>query len=133
MGDVEKVIEENREKGVYQVLNQIYLHYLNYYMEDKDRTIFILHSIMFPPVELKEKAVAIYLSSTKIAFEKIKEIFVEGMDRKLLKRLSAEEHLNIYTQVIHTYYFDIAVLNRDLTIDEAEKAWNRYLDGVKKI
>ncbi|WP_186429837.1 hypothetical protein [Clostridium sp. BSD9I1] len=102
------------------------LHYVTDYIKDKQRTIFVLKSVMFTPDELREKVVDIFYKNASEFNIYMKEIFNKCMEKGIIKDLLLQEHEDIFYKFVDCFLFEITAINKVITSDEIEKHWMFY-------
>ncbi|MPN31779.1 hypothetical protein SDC9_179254 [bioreactor metagenome] len=124
--EVKDIIIISEEKPYKDILNDIYRHYVTAYIKDKQRTIFLLRSVMFPPDELREKVLNIFQKSSSEFNTHIQEIFRKCIEEGIIKDFSIQEHEDIFYKFVDCFLFEITAINKVITSDEIEKHWMFY-------
>ncbi|MEG1255774.1 TetR/AcrR family transcriptional regulator [Clostridium sp.] len=129
---LEEVIEGCNNNLLENPLYDIYKYYLNFYMNESSRTIFLIRSVMFPPDELRDKVFNILESKTNELNKKIEEILLKLIRENIIKDLPTKEHLSIFYRLINSFIFEITALNRKIKIVEMDHQWERYWSSIAK-
>ncbi|KGK86013.1 TetR/AcrR family transcriptional regulator [Clostridium sp. HMP27] len=124
--EVKDIIISSEGKSYKDILHDIYRHYVTAYIKDKQRTIFLLRSVMFPPDELREKVLNIFQKSSSEFNVHIKEIFRGCIEGGIIKDFPIQEHEDIFYKFVDCFLFQITVTNKIITMDEIEKHWMFY-------
>lgn len=124
--EVKHIIISSEGKPYKDILHDIYRHYVTAYINDKQRTVFLLRSVMFPPDELREKVLYIFRKNSSEFNTHIKEIFNKCMVEGIIKEFPIQEHEDIFYKFVDCFLFEITVMNKEITLDEIEKHWMIY-------
>lgn len=114
-----------------EILFAIYKYYIDYYMNGKEQTIFLLRSIMFPPSELKEKIVEIFNRELAETRKFIKIILESLINKGVIRNISVEDHASIFYKLVNSFIFEITAFNKSITEEELNRHWQCYWQWVK--
>lgn len=124
--EVKTIITSNEEKPYKDILHDVYRHYVNSYIKDKQRTVFLLRSVMFPPDELREKVFYIFEKNSSEFNIHMKEIFETCIEKGIIKDFPIQKHEDIFYKFVDCFLFQITVTNKTITTEEIEKHWMFY-------
>ncbi|MBM7869511.1 AcrR family transcriptional regulator [Clostridium pascui] len=124
--EVKDIIISSEGKPYKDILHDVYTHYVTAYIKDKQRTVFVLRNVMFPPDELREKVFDIFYKNASEFNIHMKEIFNECIEKGIIKDLPLQEHEDIFYKFVDCFLFEITAINKVITLDEIEKHWMFY-------
>jgi AcrR family transcriptional regulator len=125
-----KVINHDNEQSSRDTLYVMYNYYLNFYMHESSRTIFLLRNVMFPPDELRDKVFSIFESKINNLNKKIEEVFLKLIEEKTIKDLPLNEHITLFYRLVNSFLFEITALSRKITPSELDSQWKRYWESI---
>lgn len=125
-------IIKNKEKDLTsELLFKIYKYHVNYYLKEKEKTIFLFRSTMFPASELKEKVIKISYRELNDTHEFIGNIFKDMVAKGIVRNIPIENYVYTFYRLIDSFIFEITALNKAITDEELNKHWQCYWQYIK--
>lgn len=128
---IKNVVEKNKVKNVKEQLFQVFKGRIIYYSLYRERYKFYFRAYAFPVMELRTKLCIKSNESYLLSFKHTTEIFMQGINEKVIKKMDVEELLKVFCSIIDGYMFQLISFNEMPKEEDILILWQVFWTGIK--
>ncbi|WP_238883095.1 TetR/AcrR family transcriptional regulator [Clostridium sp. YIM B02551] len=129
---IHETINDNSHKSIQMQLYGIYAFYVNFDKNDHYNSTLLLRNFIFPPYSLNEDVREFSIEKYSIVIEKVKPIFIDGIEQGVLKNYGLNKHIDFFNTLIKSIAIDIIESNGTKDLEYFDKYWNTYWKEISE-
>lgn len=128
---IKSIINKNKEKSIQEQLFQIFKERITYYLNNKESYKFYFRTYSFPAEGIKNKLCIKSNFNYLQSFEKTAEIFVQGINEKVIKEMDVGKLFKVCCSITQGYMFQLISFDDMPNEDDILTLWGVFWTSVK--